>query len=162
MAGATIAKHPIHPMLIVFPIGLWVFSLIGDIIYIIGRGGPVWKDIAFYTMAGGIVGALLAAVPGFIDLLSLSGKRLKIGIAHMVINLSIVAIFAVNLWLRTKNTPDATLPVALSVIGVILLGISGWLGGELVYVYGVAVEPQYDRRTEENRGSKGTDSRRAA
>jgi uncharacterized membrane protein len=145
---ASIAKHPIHPMLVAFPIGLWVFSLTGDIIYITGWGGVVWKDVAFYTMAGGIVGALVAAVPGFIDLLSLSGKRLKIGIAHMVINLSIVAIFAVNLWIRTKNIPNATLPVALSVIGVILLIVSGWLGGELIYVYGVAVEPQYDSGTE--------------
>lgn len=159
---ASIAKHPIHPMLVAFPIGLWVFSLVCDVIYAIGWGSAAWKDVAFYTMAGGIVGALLAAVPGFIDLFSLSGKRLKIGVAHMIINLSLVAIFAANLWLRTKNMPNATLPVVLSVIGVVLLIVSGWLGGELIYVYGVAVEPQDSKRTEEDRENKDRNSRRAA
>src|SRR5215212_3435021 len=56
---ASIAKHPIHPMLVALPIGLWVFSLVSDIIYRAGWGSAVWNDVAFYTLAGGIVGALL-------------------------------------------------------------------------------------------------------
>src|SRR5918912_961845 len=142
---ASIAKHPIHPMLIPLPIGLWIFSFICDLIYVIGWGGTVWENVAFYTMAGGIIGALLAAVPGLIDLFSLTGKRLKIGLTHMIINLVIVGIFAVSLWLRTRGIPGTMLPFVLSAIGIVLLLISGWLGGELVYVHGVAVESQYEQ-----------------
>ena len=138
---ASFAKHPIHPMLVPFPIALWIFSLVSDIVYGLGWGGPLWSDMAFYTMAGGILGGLAAAVPGLIDYLSLSEPApTKIAKTHMIVNLAIVGIFCVNLWLRMTASPGAGFPVALSVIGVMLLGLSGWLGGELVYVHGVAVE----------------------
>lgn len=159
---ASIAKHPIHPVLIAFPIGLWIFSLVSDIIYSAGWGPAIWNDVAFYTLAGGLVGALLAALPGLIDLLSLSGKAKTIGIWHMSINLIVVAIFAVNLWLRTKSAPGATLPISLSIIGVLLLGISGWLGGELVYVHGVAVEPQPGKGAEDKARVRGSEYKRIA
>src|SRR6476661_2694429 len=68
---ANIAGHPIHPMLVTIPIGLWIFSFVCDLAFVFGRGAPVWSTVALYTMAGGIVGALAAAVFGFIDLLSL-------------------------------------------------------------------------------------------
>lgn len=140
---ASIAKHPVHPMLVALPIGLWIFSLVSDVIYLMKWGGAVFNDVAFYTMAGGIIGALLAAVPGFIDYLSLPKGNVKtMAVWHMRINLAVVVLFAVNLWLRRDATPGAALPVWLSVIGVALLGVSGWLGGELVYVHGVAVEPR--------------------
>ncbi|MGH9834655.1 MAG: DUF2231 domain-containing protein [Blastocatellia bacterium] len=60
---ASIGGHPIHPILVAFPIGLWVFSLVSDIVYFMGWGSAIWNDVAFYSMAGGIVGALLAAAP---------------------------------------------------------------------------------------------------
>lgn len=72
---ARFAGHPIHPMLIPFPIGLFVFSLVGDIIFRAGWGAHVWTDVAFLTMAGGIIGGLLAAVPGFVDYLALARAR---------------------------------------------------------------------------------------
>jgi uncharacterized membrane protein len=137
---ASVARHPIHPMLVVFPIGLWVFSLVSDLVYAFG-GAAVWNDVAFYTMAGGIVGALLAAVPGFVDYLALRGPRVRrVAVTHMAMNLVVVALFGLNLWLRTWLGVDSNLPLILSVVGVVLLGISGWLGGEMVYVHGVGVE----------------------
>lgn len=139
---ASVAKHPVHPMLVVFPIGLWTFSLVCDVAFATGWGGPIWNDMAFYTMAGGVVGALLAAVPGFIDYLSLRGRIRSIALSHMLVNLTVVGLYAVNLFLRTRSTPGAVAPVVLSALSVVLLGISGWLGGELVYVQGVAVQPQ--------------------
>ena len=60
----------------------------------------------------------------------------------MLINLTIVVVFAVNLWLRMESQPGAGLPLTLSVIAIGMLSVSGWLGGHLVYVHGVAVEPQ--------------------
>jgi len=140
---ASIAKHPIHPMLVPFPIGLWIFSFICDLVYALGWGGPLWKDMAFITMAGGIIGAVLAAVPGYLDYRSLTAPNVqRIGRWHWGINLSIVVLFAINLWLRMIHEMGDALPVILSFVGVAMLGVSGWLGGELVYVRGVAVEPQ--------------------
>jgi uncharacterized membrane protein len=146
---ASIQKHPIHPMLIPFPIALWIFSLVCDLVYAMGWGGAVWNDMAFYTMAGGLLGALAAAVPGYLDYRSLTDSSVKrIGQWHMLVNLSIVVLFAMNLSLRMWSEPGAVLPILLSLIGVAMLGVSGWLGGELVYVHGVAVEPQAKASTE--------------
>ena len=72
---ASIGGHPIHPMIIPFPIALWFFSLIADLIYLWG-GNPLWRDyIAFYTLLGGIIGGAAAAVPGLIDWLSLKDRE---------------------------------------------------------------------------------------
>ena len=137
---ARIARHPIHPMLVVFPIGLWIFSLIADLIFLYS-GGPIWRDMAFYTMIGGLIGALAAAIPGFIDYFSLTGRAAKrTGTMHMTLNLIVVALYAVNIWLRAGYAEVLGWPLALSVIAVVLLGVSGWLGGDLVYVQGVGVE----------------------
>jgi uncharacterized membrane protein len=138
---ASIAKHPIHPMLIVFPVGLWIFSLACDLIRLAGAPGDAWAIVAFYTMVGGLVGALAAAIPGFIDLLSLADRQIKrIALIHMTINLVVVVMYAVNIWLRTSDPANMSVPVLLSVIGVGLLAVSGWLGGQMVHVHGVGVE----------------------
>ena len=140
---ATVAKHPVHPMLIPFPIALWIFSLASDLIYLFGFGGPVWKDIALYTMVGGIVGGVAAAIPGYIDYRSLSDPVIvRVAQMHMIINVALIILFTINAGLRILNGTEALLPVFLSVLGVAGLGVSGWLGGELVYVQGVAVQPE--------------------
>lgn len=89
-------------------------------------------------MVGGIAGALLAAIPGVIDLLSLPRTIKRTGLMHMGINLTVVALYILNAWMRS-NKPGEGL-VWLSAISVGLLAISGWLGGKMVYVHGVAVE----------------------
>jgi uncharacterized membrane protein len=117
-----------------------------------GWGGIAWKETAFYTMAGGIIGALLAAVPGYLDYRTTTVPAIqRIGRWHMLINLSLVVLFAINLWLRMGSEPGAVLPVILSVIGVAMLGVSGWLGGEMVYVHGAAVEPQKETASPKER-----------
>lgn len=140
---ATVAEHPVHPMLIPFPIALWIFSLASDLIFLFGFGGPLWKDVALYTMIGGIIGGLAAAIPGYVDYRTLTDPVVvRVAQLHMVINVGLVLLFSVNAGLRLLNGPEALLPVFLSVLGVAALGVSGWLGGELVYVQGVAVQPQ--------------------
>jgi len=141
---ASIAGHPIHPMLVAIPIGLWIFSLVCDLVHTSGSSNPAWPTVAIYTMGGGIVGALLAAVPGLIDLLSLPPGPRKTAIAHMSINLTVVVLYIINFWMRL-NAPDKGGSVVwLSVIAIALLVVSGWLGGKLVYVHGVAVGPAPD------------------
>jgi len=147
---ASIARHPIHPMLIPFPIALWVFSLVADLIYL-WRGNLAWRDwVAFYTLLGGIIGAAAAAVPGLVDWLSITdGEVKKIANWHARLNVIALLVFAASFYLRTTGgaalvSGSYTIPVLLSVLGVILITISGWLGGEMVFKHGVAVEPQSD------------------
>jgi uncharacterized membrane protein len=141
---ASIARHPIHPMLIPFPIGLWIFSLVCDLVYLFGTQDAVWKTVALYSMIGGIIGALVAAAPGLVDLLSLPEGPRRTAVVHMSINLVVVALFAINIWLRVRGGDAVTsnTPVWLSVIAVALLAVSGWLGGKLVYEHGVAVDTE--------------------
>jgi len=150
---ASVRNHPIHPMLVAFPIALWIGSLVCDAIYYLGSRNLFWKGVAFYLIAGGIIGAVLAAIPGFVDYLHLTNRRLKqIATTHMVINLFIVALFVFNLGMRYNPSPGSDkFGVALSVIGIFFLGISGWLGGALVYEHRVGVseppeEQEIDRR----------------
>lgn len=136
---ANIAGHPIHPMLVPIPIGLWVFSLICDLIHAGGSTNPAWPIVALYTMGGGIVGALLAAVAGLVDLLSLPPEPRKTALAHMSINLVIVVLYLINFWMRVGAAGESSGPLWLSIIAIGLLLISGWLGGKMVYELGVAV-----------------------
>lgn len=136
---ANVAKHPIHPMLVTIPIGLWVMSLVCDLVRATGTANDDWAIVALYTMVGGIAGALVAAIPGFIDMLSLQGGLKRIALTHMAINLTVVALYAVNVWMRTRGGYAGT-TLLLSVLSIALLLVSGWLGGKMVYVHGVAVE----------------------
>ena len=98
-------------------------------------------------MGGGIVGALAAAVPGLIDLLSLPAGPRSTAIKHMAINLTVVALYVINFWMRMQ-APDAPGKLVwLSLIALGLLVVSGWLGGKMVYEHGVAVDtPDTPRR----------------
>jgi uncharacterized membrane protein len=143
MAKAKIAKHPIHPMLVTLPIGLWIFSFVCDLFYFLGSKNPVWEQVALYTMIGGVFGALLAAIPGLVDLLSIKDPKVKqIGTFHLVLNLIAVVLFGFNAGLRYTSQPGPTLPAVLSLAGIVIIGVAGWLGGEMVYVHGVGVEPE--------------------
>ena len=98
-------------------------------------------------MVGGLIGAHCAAVPGFIGLIFYkwgASPVKKIALTHMAINLTVVMLYAINIWLRaggaaSLNTIMST-PVLLSIIGITLLLVLGWLGGQMVHVHGVAVE----------------------
>jgi uncharacterized membrane protein len=136
--------HPIHPMLIVFPIGLLATAVIFDIIYLI-TGNPNLTTVSYYMIAAGGIGGLLAAIFGFIDWLALpNNSRAKIiGLWHGIGNVVIVGLFAVSWLLRSGNAnfvPDA-LALILSFAGIGLALITAWIGGELVYRLGVGVDP---------------------
>lgn len=157
---ASVGGHPIHPMIIPFPIALWVFSLIADLIYL-WRGNAVWRDyVAFYALLGGIVGAALAAVFGIIDWLSIKDREVKkVADWHARLNVIALLIFVASFYLRTTGGAGLvggsyTIPLLLSVLGVILITISGWLGGELVFKHGVAVNPQNDSGGEAQRKAR--------
>jgi uncharacterized membrane protein len=137
---ASVAGHPIHPMLVPIAIGCFVFSFASDIICLATGHPDPWNLLAYYTMIGGVIGALCAAVPGLIDLLSLpAGYTRSIAIKHMSINLLVVAIYIVNVCLRHNEPQALKLPMILSLVTVLLLLVSGWLGGKMVFEAGVGV-----------------------
>ena len=139
---ASIAGHPIHPMLVPIAIGCFVFSFAADLICLATGAAEPWNMLAYYTMIGGILGALAAAVPGLIDLLSLpAGYTKKIALTHMSINLAVVAIYIGNACLRHNSPQDLKLPMLLSLVTVGMLLVSGWLGGKMVFEAGVGVGP---------------------
>jgi uncharacterized membrane protein len=134
--------HPIHPMLIVFPLGLLATSLFFDIIRALG-GPSSFSHAAFYMIAAGIIGGLAAAVFGLVDWLAIpAGTRAKrVGALHGIGNVVVVGLFIVSWGVRYAD-PEAQSGVAvvLSVIAVLLALVTGWLGGELVDRMGVGVD----------------------
>jgi uncharacterized membrane protein len=141
---ASIAGHPIHPMLVPIPIGLWIFSLVCDLIHAGGSSNAAWTTVALYAMGGGIIGALAAAIFGFVDLLSLPPGPRSTAIKHMSINLIVVVLYVVNFWGRLGHPENPGGLIWLSVIAILLLVVSGWLGGKMVYEHGIAVTPGHD------------------
>lgn len=136
--------HPIHPMLVAFPLGLLATAVIFDIIYL-STGSPAFPTASFYMIAAGIIGGLSAAVFGFIDWLALpkNSRAKAIGAWHGTGNVVIVTLFAISWLLRRGSAnfiPDS-LALTLSFAGVVLALFTAWIGGELVYRLGVAVDP---------------------
>jgi uncharacterized membrane protein len=137
---ATIGGHPIHPMLVPLPIGFFVGALICDIILAFTHN-PFWPQVSVVLLGFGIVGALLAALFGFVDYgtAPMSAEAKATATRHMALNLLAVVIFAVAFWLRLGDNVS-TIGIILTVVGVVVLGISGYLGGHLAYHFGVGVE----------------------
>ena len=133
--------HPIHQMLIVFPLGLLAISVIFDILYF-SLGDVDFATTSYYTMAAGIIGALLAAVFGAADWFSIpANTRAKsVGLLHGAGNIVVTLLFLASWYLRRPAiVPDKT-SFTLSVIGVLLALFTAWLGGELVNRLGVGVD----------------------
>src|SRR5687768_6726745 len=141
---AKLLGHPIHPMLIPFPLGLLGMAVVFDLIDLIGGWGSIARA-AYYMIAAGIVTGLLAALFGAIDWLAIpGGTRAKgIAITHGLGNGAIVVLFAIAWLLRRDEPPDdaAGLPIVLEAVGVLGALVTGWLGGELVDRLGVGVDP---------------------
>jgi uncharacterized membrane protein len=139
---AKLLGHPIHQMLIVFPLGLLGMAVIFDL-FAIGMDQGYWSEIALWMMAAGVVTGLLAAPFGFVDWLGIpSGTRAKrIGAVHGIGNVIVVLLFAGSAFMRW-NTPQTPSDFAmlLSFAGFGLALVTGWLGGELVNRLGVGVD----------------------
>ncbi|MGH2380798.1 MAG: DUF2231 domain-containing protein [Candidatus Limnocylindria bacterium] len=135
--------HPIHPMLIPFPLGLLSTALVFDAIHLLTRSRQP-ALVSFWTLAAGIVGGLLAAPFGLVDWLAVPpGTRAKrIGLLHGSGNLVVVALAALS-WILRLGRPHQPSAAALaaSAAGVSLAVVTGWLGGELVDRLGVGVDP---------------------
>lgn len=143
--------HPFHPILVTVPIGAWLASVVFDI------GSHLVDDPGFlargaqWLIAIGVLGALAAATVGFLDLFAIPAgtPAFRTGLVHMSLNLAVTVAFALDFWWRVAGT-DADVavaggPLALSIAAVVVLAVSGYLGGKLAYHYGVRVA---DERTQ--------------
>jgi uncharacterized membrane protein/nitrite reductase/ring-hydroxylating ferredoxin subunit len=140
---ANIKGHPLHPMLIAFPIAFFTGTLVSDILALIYKQGN-FLLVAKYLEIGGIVMALAAAIPGIIDFIytvppQSSGK--KRAWKHGLTNISMVLVFFIAAFYREKL--DFTYILILEALGMILLSVAGWLGATLVYRNQIGVDPRY-------------------
>lgn len=135
--------HPVHPMLVVFPVGLFATAVIFDILYL-SFGNPVFPTVSYYMIAAGILGGLLAAIFGFMDWLGVpnNSRAKKIGGWHGLGNFVIVVLFAISWFLRRGDADFVPAGLALlpSFLGIGLALITAWIGGEMVFRLGVGVD----------------------
>ncbi|MCU1439256.1 MAG: hypothetical protein JWP85_253 [Rhodoglobus sp.] len=141
--------HPVHGLLVTIPIGAWTASLVFDIVAAAGDEPEVFSRGAEWLIGIGLVGAVLAAIAGLMDLSMIAHdtRARKIALTHMTLNLSTVALFLVSLLLRLNEREGISVGgVVLSVVALTLLAASGYLGGELAYRYGVRVADEDTQR----------------
>jgi uncharacterized membrane protein len=160
---AHLLGHSVHQMLIVFPLGLLATSVLFDVIGMI-TFGDAWPLVSYWTMAAGILGALIAAPFGFIDWLSIPrGTRARrIGRFHGVGNLLVVTLFLASWLMRDPDESPGTLTMALSFGGAALALLTGWLGGELVSRLGVGVDDDANLNAPNSIAAKHGDQARGA
>lgn len=138
---ATLLGHSVHVMLIAFPVGLFVTAVIFDVIHL-ASGTALWASIAYYMIAAGIVGGLVAALFGFIDYLAVphDTRAKRLGRLHGLGNVVVVLLFLVSWWLRRPEpSAPSTGALVFSFLGVALAGATAWMGGELVERLGLSV-----------------------
>jgi len=145
-----IAGHPLHATLVRFPYALWIFSFIADAVYYFGDYNYDWARAAYCALIVGLMSGAVAAVPGFIDYLSIKDKKTaRLAAWHGRINAFAWLVFAASFYLRTERggqivDKSLTIPLLLSFLGAMLILVSGWLGGEMIYKHRVGVEPKQD------------------
>ncbi len=146
--------HPVHPILITLPLGLFLFSVAFDIIYL-ASAVRAFALAAYYSIAGGVVSGLVAAVFGLVDFTSITiqTQAKTIGSIHLFGNLTVLLLFAMSWLLRSSTGPGTPqfLPVALTISGLIVGTATTWLVGEMI-----------DRANESNAPEARTSGSRAS
>jgi uncharacterized membrane protein len=140
-ARARFLGHPVHQMLVVFPLGLLATAVVFDIIYLISNS-QVMAAVSYWMIAAGLVGGLLAAPFGTIDWLGIpAGTRAKrIGAMHGVGNVVVLLLFVLSFLLRDKDYAPGLGQMIWSFAGAGLAMVTAWLGGELVDRLGIGVD----------------------
>ena len=142
---ASFKSHPLHPILVSFPIAFLIGTFVSDLIGEITDNNTFWQT-GYYLVIGGIVMGLVAAIPGLIDYLFTvppKSSAKKRGLKHALINVSHLVLFFIAFLIRRNEHPDTVLILILEAAGVILIFIAGWLGGTLVYRNQIGVDARY-------------------
>ncbi|MFL5810103.1 MAG: DUF2231 domain-containing protein [Flavisolibacter sp.] len=142
---AHIKSHPLHPILVAFPIAFFIGALVFDLLYFITDKQAMWQT-GYYLACAGILGALAAAVPGAVDyFLTVPPKSSakKRATQHAIINLLNVFIFGFAVYYRRGKDAGNIVVLASEILGVVLLSIAGWMGGTLVHRNQIGVDHRY-------------------
>jgi uncharacterized membrane protein/nitrite reductase/ring-hydroxylating ferredoxin subunit len=142
---ANIKGHPLHPILVSFPISLLTGALLLDLITIF-TDNPSYSEAAVYSLVGGLISGVIAAIPGAIDYFHVvppESSAKKRASTHALLNISALCVFVLVLLLRKKGDPDLSIIAALEFAGVVLLGIAGWHGGTLIIRNQIGVDHRY-------------------
>jgi uncharacterized membrane protein len=137
-------KHPLHPALVHIPTGLWPVAWMFDL-FSQFRADNLFVQLAFYAGLLGLVVALFAIPTGFADWTDIRREKpaWKLGLYHMGLNLVVSILWAINLWLRVGSfQTETSVPsglLVLSTLATLLLFVSGYLGGRMIYAYGINV-----------------------
>src|SRR2546430_2501391 len=137
--------HPLHPILAHVPMAMWPGALIFDLLSQWRFGGNAMVRLSFYAIIFGLAASLLAVPAGLVDWSGIKKEKpaWKIGLSHMILNLVVALLFAINLGLRLQTFRDGTIvvgaPLTLSIVGTALLIGSAYLGGLMTYDYGISV-----------------------
>lgn len=135
------AGHPLHPALVHFPLALWFTAVLWDVVGC-WQAGTLWWQLAYWSLALGLVLAFPAIVTGFLDYLALppDAAGMNVAINHMMAMMTATAAFGAS-WVARALNGAAQAPslwaIAFAVGGAVLLAVGGWLGGTLVYRHGV-------------------------
>jgi uncharacterized membrane protein len=143
--------HPIHPLLVTVPIGAWVAAFVFDLASHSSDEGDVFAEGAYWLIGLGVVAALVAAVFGLMDLFAIprGTKARRTALTHLSLNVTTVVLFAISFFVRAAGDyeePASAGLIALSVVALVLLTVSGWLGGKMAYRYGVRVADEETQR----------------
>ena len=160
---AKIGSHPLHPMLVAFPIAFYVGALVSFVVYAIDRN-PFWFRVGVVANIAGIVMALVAAIPGFIDWavgVPKNSPAKSTGLSHMLLQVGALAVFVINAVLQWQKwdmiIPSVGSSVLLSVIGTALMAGGGLLGWKMIATHHVGIDltPEQERiepvKSERNR-----------
>lgn len=136
--------HPIHPILVTVPIGAWICSFVFDIVSHTAGEETVFTKGAFWLIAIGVVGAVVAAGFGLLDLLAIprGTKAFSTGVTHLALNDAVILLYVINFFIRRGDLDEGSvdaLPLIVSIVALVLLSVSGYLGGKLAYRFGVRV-----------------------
>ncbi len=153
---ARIAGHPIHPMLVAFPVALYTLTVVSLLVYV-GTHDYFWYRAATYANIGGVVMAAVAAVPGLIDFLSIPNRTRarETGLKHAGFNSLALVLFAISAIILGHNwfdrvmrdgryALDTAAPLVLSLVGLVSTVAAGWLGWRMVQTHHVGVKPAHD------------------
>lgn len=139
--------HPVHPMLVMFPVALFVTAVLFDCADVVG-GPRVLGDVAYWNIGVGLIGGLLAAAAGAVDLLAIPSRTRakRIGVTHALVNTGMILLFA-GVWAVRMSADQRGVGgglFAIEVVGLVGIGVGAWLGGELVDRLGVGVDRDAD------------------
>lgn len=142
---AKLLGHAIHPILIVFPLGLLTMVPIFDLVQF-GTHNESFATVAFWMCTSGLAGGLLAAVPGFIDWLSIprNTRAWRIGVTHLIVNVIAVGFYVASWMVRLTHGIDHGTAggFILALVGLSVALVGGWYGGELVEQHAMSVRPE--------------------